>query len=170
MSGQSLVYGIGPDGLTKAPVRVDASGALIVAGSGGGDASAANQATQITLQTAIRDRLPSAGIFTPGTPRSASSPVAVSVLTAGVGTNWSAFPSQACTSLDLINTAVASTSPSAIAAATNLRWRFVGQTVHQTLREGASQLVLGITNASQVEIQRVDGSNTQISLAAIAYA
>ena len=95
--------------------------------------------------------------------------MAVSVQTANVGTNWVAFASQACTSLDLINTAVSSTSPNPIAAATNLRWRYVGQTTWQTLREGASQLVLGITNANQVEVQRADGSNTQISLSAIAY-
>lgn len=108
-------------------------------------------------------------IYSPGTPRAASLPVAVTVQTPSVGTNWAAYPSQACTSLDLINTAVASTSPSTIAAATNLRWRYVGQATWFTLREGASQLVLGITNANQVEIQRADGSNTQISLAAVAY-
>jgi len=134
-----------------------------------GDASAANQLTEIARLEAIRDRLPSAGIYVPGTPRSPSLPVVVSVQTPAVGTNWAAFSSQACTSLDLINTGVASTSPSTIAAATNLRWRFVGQTGWITLREGASQLVVGITNANQVEIQRADGSNTQIPLAAIAY-
>lgn len=118
---------------------------------------------------AITARLPSNAIFTPGTPKTASTPVGMSVSTSATGTAWVAFGSQACSSLDLINTAVLSASPSAIAAATNLRWRYVGQTPWFTLREGASQLVLGITNANQVEIQRADGSNTQIPLAAIAY-
>lgn len=106
---------------------------------------------------------------TPGTPRAAAQPVVISVQTPATGTNWAAYPSQACTSLDLINTAVASTSPSTIAAATNIRWRYVGTSNWVTLREGASQLVMGISNANQIEIQRADGSNTQIPLTAIAY-
>ena len=119
---------------------------------------------------ALLGLLPSNGIFNPGTPRASGPPVDLTVQTSATGTAWVPFGSQACSSLDLRNTAVQSTSPTAIAAATNLRWRRVGGSgVHHTLREGASDLVLGITNANQVEIQRADGSNTQISLSAIAY-
>lgn len=105
----------------------------------------------------------------PGPPASTLRPVVITVQTAAVGTNWAAFPDQPCISLDLINSAVASSSPTSIAAATDLRWRYVGTSNWITLRAGASQVVLGILNANQVEIQRADGSNTQISLSAIAY-
>jgi len=135
-------------------------------GGPGGDASAAKQAAQIALETAIRDRLPSNSIFQPGTPRTATVPVALSVTTSATGTAWVAFGSQPCSSLDLVNTAVASTSPTTVAAAVNLRWRRVGQSVSFTLREGASHLVLGLTNADQVEVQRADGSGTQVTLTA----
>jgi hypothetical protein len=103
-------------------------------------------------------------------PRGAAVPQIISVQTPATGTNWAPFGAQVCSSLDLMNTAVASTSPNTIAAAVDLRWRYVGSTNWVTLRAGASHLVLGISNANQVEIQRADGSNTQIPLVAIAYA
>lgn len=50
------------DGTFLVPVQCDEDGSIggASSGGGGGDASAANQASQITLETAIRDRLPTA--------------------------------------------------------------------------------------------------------------
>ena len=60
---QALVYGQAPDGSMVA-LKVTADGTLQIAGGtgegGGGDASAANQLTQIARLEAIRDRLPAA--------------------------------------------------------------------------------------------------------------
>jgi hypothetical protein len=178
----NFVYDSATDKWVPQPLVATSSG-----GGSGGDASAANQATQIGLETAIRDRLPAAlgpqagsaslsfvpaadAIQRPGTPRAATRPTLISVQTPSVGTNWAAFASQACTSLDLVNTGVASTSPSAIAAATNIRWRYVGTTTWEVVREGSSTLVFVNANANEVEVQRADGSNTQATVQARAYA
>jgi hypothetical protein len=108
--------------------------------------------------------------FRTGTPRVGTRPTLINVQTAATGTNWAAFPSTTCTAIDIVNTAVASSSPSAIAAATNIRWRYVDTTIWEVVREGASALVFVTSNANEVEIQRADGSNTQITVMARAYA
>jgi hypothetical protein len=160
---------------------------VIGASGSGADASAANQLTEIARLEAIRDRLPDSvgakagsgsfsvvpatdATFRTGTPRVGTRPTLINVQTAATGTNWAAFPSQACTAIDIVNTAVASSSPSAIAAATNIRWRYVNTTIWEVVREGASALVFVTSNANEVEIQRADGSNTQITVMARAYA
>lgn len=52
-----------PSGAQEVQLRATEDGKLVVSGTSGGgtgDASAANQTTQITLETAIRDRMPAA--------------------------------------------------------------------------------------------------------------
>lgn len=178
---------------TLQSLRVDSNGALIVtggSGGSGGDASAALQtagnASLSSIDTKLGAAAPSRnagatdanttrvtpasdGIFRPGAPRSATVPVIMEVLTSATGANWAAFGGQACTSLDLVNTMSASTTPTTVAAATNLRWRYVGSSLWLPLPAGSSFLVMGITNANQVEVQRSDNSNTQIGLRAVAY-
>lgn len=105
-----------------------------------------------------------------GIPRPASRPTLITAQTSSTGTNWVAFPSTACRSLDLINTAVASTSPSTIPAAVDIRWRYVSTSVWETVRAGTSTLIFVNANANEVEIQRADGSNSQITVMARAYA
>jgi hypothetical protein len=93
-------------------------------------------------------------------PMPASVPGAVSatimsLTTAATGTNWTAFSSQTCQSLDIVNT-------SSVA----IEYRRGGAGSAMTILSGSSRLVVGITNANQIEVRRVDTSNTQITIPA----
>ena len=85
----------------------------------------------------------------------AQSVTIMSVTTAATGTNYTAFTSQECNSLDIVNTS---------SVAIEYRRGATGNSM--TILSGSSRLVVGITNANQIDVRRVDQSNTQITIPA----
>lgn len=83
----------------------------------------------------------------------------VSVQTAAVGTDYAAFASTACTALDIVNNT---------GTAIEYRRGGAGETIE--IPNGAARLILGITNANQIDVRRVDTSNTQVTVRAEAFA
>ena len=79
----------------------------------------------------------------------------MSVTTAATGTNYTAFSSQTCNCLDIVNT-------SSVA----IEYRRGATGTAMTILSGSSRLVVGITNANQIDVRRVDTSNTQITIPA----
>ena len=79
----------------------------------------------------------------------------MSLTTAATGTNYTAFSSQTCQALDIVNT-------SSVA----IEYRRGGTGNAMTILSGSSRLVVGITNANQIDVRRVDTSNTQITIPA----
>lgn len=79
----------------------------------------------------------------------------LSLTTAATGTNYTAFSSQTCQALDIVNTS---------SVAIEYRRGATGNAM--TILSGSSRLVVGITNANQIDVRRVDQSNTQITIPA----
>jgi len=79
----------------------------------------------------------------------------MSLTTAATGSNYTAFSSQACNSLDIVNT-----------SSVSIEYRRGGAGNTMTILSGSSRLVVGITNASDISVRRVDQSNTQITIPA----
>lgn len=79
----------------------------------------------------------------------------MSLTTAATGTNYTAFSSQTCQALDIVNTS---------SVAIEYRRGATGNSM--TILSGSSRLVTGITNANQIDVRRVDTSNTQITIPA----
>lgn len=93
-------------------------------------------------------------------PLPTSIPLAISasiltLTTAATGTNWTAFGSSVCDALDLTN----STSVA-------IEYRRGGAGSGMQVLSGASRLIVGISNANQIEVRRVDTSNTQVTIQA----
>jgi hypothetical protein len=85
----------------------------------------------------------------------ASSATILNLTTAALGSNWTAFSSQSCTSLDIVNnTSIA------------IEYRRNGSGNPMQITSGAGRLVVGITNANQIEVRRVDLSDTQVIIQA----
>lgn len=78
-----------------------------------------------------------------------------SVTTAATGANYTAFSSQICNALDIVNTS---------SVAIEYRRGATGSSM--TILSGSSRLVVGISNANQIDVRRVDQSNTQITIPA----
>jgi hypothetical protein len=85
----------------------------------------------------------------------ASSVVIMSLTTAATGSNYTAFSSQTCNSLDIVNSS---------SVAIEYRRGATGNAM--TILSGSSRLVAGITNANQIDVRRTDLSNTQITIPA----
>jgi hypothetical protein len=79
----------------------------------------------------------------------------LTLTTAATGANYTAFSSQVCQSLDIVNT-------SSVA----IEYRRGGAGNAMTILSGSSRLVVGITDANQIGVRRVDQSNTQITIPA----
>jgi len=79
----------------------------------------------------------------------------LSLTTAATGANYTAFSSQTCQSLDIVNTS---------SVAIEYRRGAAGNSM--IILNGSSRLVVGITNANQIDVRRVDQSNTQITIPA----
>lgn len=91
----------------------------------------------------------------PASVPNAQSVTIMSLTTAATGTNYTAFSSQACNSLDIVNTS---------SVAIEYRRGATGNSM--TILSGSSRLVTGITNANEIDVRRVDTSNTQITIPA----
>ena len=130
-------------------------------GGGGGDASATNQLTEIARLEAIRDRLPSlVGNRMPvasGVP-TANTATILSLQTASSGASYTAFANTPCIALDIVNNTGAT-----------IEYRRDGGGTAMQIPTGAARMVIGITNANQIDIRRTDTSNTQVTLQAEAF-
>lgn len=85
----------------------------------------------------------------------ASSVTILNLTTAALGSSWTAFSSQSCTALDIVNnTSIA------------IEYRRNGSGNPMQITSGAGRLVVGITNANQIEVRRVDLSDTQVIIQA----
>lgn len=76
----------------------------------------------------------------------------ISVQTAAVGSDWTAFAAQACERLVVLNT-----------TGTTLEFRQGGAGVGLQIPNSAGFTFEGITNTNQIEVRRVDLSNTQVT-------
>jgi hypothetical protein len=85
----------------------------------------------------------------------AQSVTILSLTTAATGATYTAFASQACNSLDIVNTS---------SVAIQYRRGATGNAM--TILGGSSRLIVGISNANQIDVRRVDQSNTQITIPA----
>jgi hypothetical protein len=103
---------------------------------------------------------PSGGTAAPVAPTlpTASSVVVMSAATNATGTGWTAFSSQACTALDIVNLTGVDIEYRRGAAGTAMR-----------IGNGTARMVIGITNASQVDIRRVDQALTAVTVQAEAF-
>lgn len=81
--------------------------------------------------------------------------VILTVQTAAIGTNWTAFGSQACAALDIVNE-----------TGTVIEYRRDGAGSAMPIGISVSRLVTGITNANQISVRRRDTSNTQVTVTA----
>lgn len=99
----------------------------------------------------------SADIVAPTLPTAASGTI-TSAQTAAIGSNWGTFNSAVCDQLDIVNN-----------TGTTIEYRRGGAGSTMQIRDGSSRLVIGITNANQIDVRRVDQSNTQVTVSAEAF-
>lgn len=97
--------------------------------------------------TGIGDSNPLPVVLTAGTEAN------VSVQTAATGTNWTAFSSQAANELYIIND-----------TGTSIEVRQGGAGVALPILNNTSYTFGGITNLNQLEVRRVDTSNSQVTV------
>lgn len=81
----------------------------------------------------------------------------VSLQTSATGASYVAFGSQACEQLDLVNTAPA-------AVDLEVRRGGTGNTI--TVPAGSSRMFIGLANASDLQLRRLDQSNVQVTFTA----
>jgi hypothetical protein len=97
--------------------------------------------------------LPSSGVIRKSSIPLASSAIIVSIQTSTTGSNWVSFSSQACNALDIVNV-----------SGFTIEYRRGGTGDSIPIPTGSARLVVGITNASDISLRRVDLSNTQITI------
>lgn len=88
----------------------------------------------------------------------ATSAVIMPLQTAATGTNWVAFTSQACVALDIANN-----------SGVTIEYRRGAAGTAMQIPAYSSRMVVGITNANQIDVRRTDTSNTQITIQAEAF-
>ena len=100
----------------------------------GADVAAGNP---VTVSGDVRPKMNSGGFIT--------------ATTANPGSGWTAFASQACTSILIMN-----------ATGTNIEIRRGGTGATLIIPDGVGFPVDGLTNCNQIEVRRSDQSNTQV--------
>lgn len=85
----------------------------------------------------------------------------VSLQTNATGSTYNAFGSQACECLDIVNT-----QPGAV----DLEVRRGGSGYTIVVPAGSSRMFVGLSNASDLQVRRLDQSNTQVTFTAEAIA
>jgi hypothetical protein len=98
---------------------------------------------------------PAAGSTQVVTPPKITSATILTAQTAAVGTNWVAFASTPCAALELVNT-----------TGTTISYRRNGAGSAMNVLNNGTRTVLAITNANQIEVKRLDDSNTQVTVTA----
>ena len=130
----------------------------------GGDGVAVDVSTANPMPVTAPGGIAVTGALTDAELRASAVPVSVplavsatilTLTTAATGTNWTAFGSSVCDALDLTN----STSVA-------IEYRRGGAGNAMQVLSGASRLIVGISNANQIEVRRVDTSNTQVTIQA----
>ena len=96
----------------------------------------------------------------PGTDGGSSVPlvygvVIVTAQTNATGTSWTAFAGQKCLALDLVNN-----------TGTAIEYRRNGAGASMVLADKSARLIVGVSNANQIQVRRVDTSNTQVTVQA----
>lgn len=98
--------------------------------------------------------------YSAGAPKVASAAI-ISLTTAAVGTNFTAFGAQACTAVAIVNT-------NTTAVDLEVRRGASGNTI--VVPAGAERVFVGVTNASDLQVRRLDQSNTQVTFTSEALA
>jgi hypothetical protein len=86
---------------------------------------------------------------------SATSVTVLNLTTAATGTNWTAFSSQVCGALDIVNN-----------TGVTIEYRRNATGVAMQIPNGAARMVIGITNANQIDVRRTDTANSQVTVQA----
>lgn len=88
---------------------------------------------------------------------SAATATIATVATNATGANWQAFASAACTSMDIVNSA---------SAAVDIEYRRGGSGSSIVIPAGTARAIIAIENADEIEVRRVDQSNTTVTISA----
>ncbi|MEN9885468.1 MAG: Erwinia phage phiEaP-8 [Pseudomonadota bacterium] len=78
--------------------------------------------------------------------------------TSTTGSTYVAFQAQACVALDIVNN-----------TGVTIEYRRGATGTAMQIPNGAARMVIGITNANQIDVRRTDTSNTQVTLQAEAF-
>ena len=82
-------------------------------------------------------------------------PVIIQATTAATGANYTAFPSQPCKEMQIVNL-----------TGTQIEYCYNGAGAAIGIPTGSSKYVLDIQNANQLSIRRSDQANTQVTVSA----
>jgi hypothetical protein len=82
-----------------------------------------------------------------------SSATIITATTSATGSTWVTLPSQACNALDLVNN-----------TGTAIEYRRGGAGNSIPLPDRSSRLIVAITNTNQIQIRRVDQSNSTVTI------
>lgn len=82
----------------------------------------------------------------------------LSLTTATTGGSYTAFANTPCIALDIVNN-----------TGTTIEYRRGATGTAMQIPTGSARMVIGITNANQIDIRRTDASNTQVTLQAEAF-
>lgn len=88
----------------------------------------------------------------------ATSAVILALQTSVNGTDWTAFQSQACVALDIVNN-----------TGTTVEYRRGAAGTAMQIPADGARMVIAITNANQIEVRRTDVSTTRVTLQAEAF-
>lgn len=116
--------------------------------------NAATAAAQASLLTVVQNLLVAAKM-----PTYSSVTIVSAATSATAGATATAFGSQACTGLDIVNNSTV-----------DIEYQRGGAGLFMTISAGTSRMVTGITNANQISIRRVDQVATAVTIKAEAFA
>lgn len=85
----------------------------------------------------------------------ASTVTILALSTAATGSSYTAFATQACSALDIVNN-----------TGVTVEYRRGASGVAMQIPTGSARMVIGITNADQIQVRRTDSSNTPATLQA----
>lgn len=126
-----------------------------------GASTAALQTTGNTSLSSIDGKLPS--LSSGRVPVLSSIPTVtsgtiLSLTTNATGTTYTAFASQVCTALDIVNN-----------TGVTIEYRRGAAGIAMQIPNGAARMVIGITNANQIDVRRTDTSNITVTIQAEAF-
>lgn len=122
------------------------------------DSGTITTVSTVTAVTGITNALPAGtnniGKVTTTVPN-ATTVTAITLTTAATGTNYTAYGSNTCTALDIVNN-----------SGTVVEYRRGAAGTAIPIQAASSRLVIGITNSSAIDVRRTDTSNTQVAVVA----
>ncbi len=138
-------------------VKVTPSGALVANVTSDQLPASLGQKTAAQSMPVVIASDQSAMRVTPGVPF-ASNVTIMTLATSGTGANYTPFAPQVCTALDIVNN-----------TDTTIEYRRGATGNAMQIPTGTARMVIGITNASQVEVRRTDTSGTSVTVHAEAF-